>query len=552
MSRQDISCIPAVKHQASSLQPARMTSKGRGETPSGSRRSKAHTRSAGPVFAIDLAFPQLQIYSPVTKLPSLASVVGMLRYYTDPTKLGRGRTKEAGVAEVAKQVYAKWYHDSVTCITMKGLKKKLDNLLNQVKEGHKRYQQEGKESQKRKALVDYKEMVYKKDQLFDIFPRKANGEKDIARQKAVEKEWGVQMGNMEEIYYEDQRTERKMECGREVDVVWYQAMMKKQRAKEKLETYRKQMNSQFLYKTLQEIEETLLEDGSLSNSSDESSTKEIPAKKARIDFDEEEALQLHADAVPTLEEADADAETEADEDAEKEADADADTEAEAEAGDHNVEKKKENKKFAKKEEDRSDSMPEKFRHIRKSERKVKDEVLIAIGNMTGEGLSLQESALAVVEVGNVIFERKWKMPEDEEDTFDVDTLPDKKNIREALKQQEAQDLDLMVDELEKGKGEQRPLTHFTDSTTKRGVGQFAAQGIHIGRDNPYPLPILSIDGEKTEDVAMQVDMALSLVAVVRGVTTADLYKMIDTHMTDSVEHNKGLAGVIIIILFYFI
>ena len=31
---------------------------------------------------------------------------------------------------------------------------------------------------------------------------------------------------------------------------------------------------------------------------------------------------------------------------------------------------------------------------------------------------------------------------------------------------------------------------------------------------------------------------MSLVAVVRGVEAKDIYKMIDTHMTDATEHNK--------------
>ena len=48
------------------------------------------------------------------------------------------------------------------------------------------------------------------------------------------------------------------------------------------------------------------------------------------------------------------------------------------------------------------------------------------------------------------------------------------------------------------------ITHAIDSTTKRGVGQFAVQGIHIGQDLPFPLPIINICGEKTEDIAHQV------------------------------------------------
>ena len=37
---------------------------------------------------------------------------------------------------------------------------------------------------------------------------------------------------------------------------------------------------------------------------------------------------------------------------------------------------------------------------------------------------------------------------------------------------------------------------------------------------------------------------LSIVAVVRGVTGDELYKMVDTHMTDATEPSKGLAEVL--------
>ena len=83
--------------------------------------------------------------------------------------------------------------------------------------------------------------------------------------------------------------------------------------------------------------------------------------------------------------------------------------------------------------------------------------------------------------------------------------------------------------------------HASDSTTKKGVGQFIVQGLHVGQDCPYPLPILSIHGETTEDIAMQVDMGMEMVAAVRGVKVEEIYKLVDTHITDSTEHNKGFA-----------
>ena len=147
-------------------------------------------------------------------------------------------------------------------------------------------------------------------------------------------------------------------------------------------------------------------------------------------------------------------------------------------------------------------------------------------------------------MGNGLFGRKWKKGDLDQNIFDRDTLPDKRSIRTALNLFEAQSLSLVVDRLEEEKGKGRMITHAIDSTTKRGVGQFAAQGIHVGQESPFPLPILSIDGETTEDIARQVDMGFEILAAVKGVKVEDVYKLVDTHITDSTEHNKGFAKVL--------
>ena len=184
---------------------------------------------------------------------------------------------------MAKMIYAKWYHDSIPCISMSHLVKKLTNLLASVKEGYKRYQQQLKAGKgERKAVTEYKAMVYKKDELFDILPRKPNGEEDWQRIRQVEDSWGVKMGKMEEIYYENMKSERNMECGRGVDPVWHQAMMRKQRERERLEEYREKRDNQFQFKSIQDIEEMLTEDGSFCYSSEEEGP---PAKKQRGDDD---------------------------------------------------------------------------------------------------------------------------------------------------------------------------------------------------------------------------------------------------------------------------
>ena len=141
---------------------------------------------------------------------------------------------------------------------------------------------------------------------------------------------------------------------------------------------------------------------------------------------------------------------------------------------------------------------------RSSERKVRDDLCKTAANLFEGGLSLKEVSTAVIEVGNGMFGRKWKNPEDSEESFDTDTLPNTRNIRIALQQIEA--LSLVVDMLmmEKEKGRMA-----SDSTTKKGGGSNYSAGSacraglslpsahpqHLwGQDCPYPMPILSIHG----------------------------------------------------------
>ena len=140
-----------------------------------------------------------------------------------------------------------------------------------------------------------------------------------------------------------------------------------------------------------------------------------------------------------------------------------------------------------------------------------------------------------------MFGRKWKSPGDCHELFDIDTVPTNRSLRTALQQIEAQSLSLVVDKLEDEKQKGRMITHASDSTTKKGVGQFIVQGLHVGQNTPFPLPILPIHGETTHDIAMQVDMVFEILASVRGVSVEDVYKLVDTHMTDSTEHNQGFS-----------
>lgn len=76
-----------------------------------------------------------------------------------------------------------------------------------------------------------------------------------------------------------------------------------------------------------------------------------------------------------------------------------------------------------------------------------------------------------------MFGRKWKQIGDVKDSFDLDsdTAPEKRNLLQKLRQIEAESLSLVVEEMRKGKEEGHMVTHDSDSTTKRMVGQFIGQ-----------------------------------------------------------------------------
>ena len=84
------------------------------------------------------------------------------------------------------------------------------------------------------------------------------------------------------------------------------------------------------------------------------------------------------------------------------------------------------------------------------------------------------------------------------------------------------------------------VTLASDSTTRRGVGQFQGQGIHIGAGSAFPLPLLSIQNETREDIAEQLGMGLEILSICSGEPVESLASKVDTLLTDSVEHNKGV------------
>ena len=342
--------------------------------------------------------------------------------------------------EVSKVIYSKWMHDTIYCISLEAILKRLTKFWIAYKEGVKRLR-DGRESSV--AVQKYKDMVQQKKTLFDIFPG------DIGRMQKCEIEWGVKMSPADKVYYEDQKTERKQYCDRAVDPVWYAAVMRKQRLKERSSEAKKNMQSMMKYKSLEEIEGFLEENGDILEMS--------PRKK------------------------------------------DDDADIVFEKPQSKAEKRKNS------EDSSTDSLPVQYRHVRDSERKVKEEVYRAVADLKGKGMSLNEATQAVVTVANRLFDREWKVQEKEKKRSDLrDSMPSFRSVQEAMVLMETQALSQTVDRMEEGREDGKMVTHSIDSTTKKAIGQFAAQGIHIGRDSAIPLPLINICGESTEDIALQV------------------------------------------------
>ena len=105
----------------------------RGETSSPrTPKTRSQTKDLDP----DKDFPPCKYFQPPTKLPTVQSVIGMLRYHLEMVGIGKVTTDMA-VQEVAKQVYTKYYHDTVFCVSLTTIHRRVKALRKQFSEGKK-------------------------------------------------------------------------------------------------------------------------------------------------------------------------------------------------------------------------------------------------------------------------------------------------------------------------------------------------------------------------------------------------------------------------------
>ena len=272
-----------------------------------SERKKSRRLSGEPALHED-HFPPLTQFNPPDKLPSMASVIGRLRNLS-----GGGRSNMSShkaVLEVAKEVEAKYFHDTIYCKSFTTITKRIEEMWTNFQEG-KKFAKAGRvHLTKAKAYI---ELIKKKDMLFDVYSD------DILRRQFLEEEWGVKMGEMERLYLEDQRGPRLMSCDHGVDPIYYRAFMKVMRLRERDKEYKARREEEFRGMNEDQISQRLESQGEFPSPSPESSDTPIKSstctsstplvtmeedvggdgsRKRRRLFQEEEKEQGSSDLLP--------------------------------------------------------------------------------------------------------------------------------------------------------------------------------------------------------------------------------------------------------------
>ena len=231
--------------------------------------SNIKTRAKGEVLEPGLIFPPSNKFCPPSQLPTNSSIIRMMTYFIGKGGSGQNGLKAAN--EVAKNVYAKYFHDTVYCVSLPTIARRVLDMWTTYHEGQKRLpdaeKREKKGKSKREVVVRYEYLVKRRDELFDVYAH------DEERKRQVEQEWGVKMGPREHLYYQDQKGSRSMDCNNGVDPVWYHAHMRVQRERERKEHYQRQREEDFSFKSLDAITTMLRHQGEiLTDSADEDTT----------------------------------------------------------------------------------------------------------------------------------------------------------------------------------------------------------------------------------------------------------------------------------------
>ena len=161
------------------------------DSSSGSNEERRSRRLSGElVLELEINFPMCEKMEPSKKLPTNKSVFGKMRSLCERGQ-GRGNTRSDAASEVAKEVYCKHYHDTVCCLSVRQIQRKIEAGYEVLMTGKKRLNQ-GREASP--DVRKMKEMILKKDSLFEVF---LDPIKDKEKIRGCEEKWGVKMSGAE-------------------------------------------------------------------------------------------------------------------------------------------------------------------------------------------------------------------------------------------------------------------------------------------------------------------------------------------------------------------
>ena len=304
------------------------------------------------------------------KLPTLKEAIGVARGYQE----SHNCTFQDAAVVVAHKLYDHWVSRNIYPITWQGIKKKLDKKLQQIR----KLSRTSRNKRGKSWVQAYKQVEEKSNKLFDIFCQI-----ELSR-KSLEEQYGITMLNENYGFLESRRTDRKASCEGKVDTKYHIAEAGKRKQSEK---YEKLQKSVFLSVSSKSTEHMQLSKPENSQESEQlqSSTAESEIEKDDIRQKYKRVEYVHQASVCKPH-----------------------TITRSQARNlHDI--------------DKPSILPEQF-HMRKSEKRVRDEVYWAMAKLSGHGFSYREIRIAMQVVGNTLFGTKWKLPRElDKDLYDIDS-----------------------------------------------------------------------------------------------------------------------------------
>ena len=190
----------------------------------------------------------------------------------------------------------------------------------------------------------------------------------------------------------------------------------------------------------------------------------------------------------------------------------------------------------------NDEMPEKYKHIRISERKVRPEVYMVLDELKScYHMSDKQACAAVVVVANKLFGRNFKFSNDQEQ-IDCDTMPQPRCVRTAGDAITAMTLGEVAKEISESE-QTSTIVYSDDGSRKQGAGSFVVQGITVNGKH-RPLPTLGVDSETRQNLADLKVLTFEMLEKCSGIPAKDLFAKIDFIMTDQTSHNLKVEDLV--------